>query len=173
MEVLPSSPRNKEPPMRSPTDASEVNKLYYDFFVTFSRFEYAMKKTGSEHYLTTGGGQWPKANWKKLIERSQEFNFENPRVRCAATFLYNNPPQQQCIINEKLDWQNYNAPPNQKVLRAVTTVRNNLFHGGKYIPTASESRGNNHRDQQLVKASLIVLQYCLEQDDHLHAIFYA
>lgn len=43
-----------------------------------------------------------------------------------------------------------------KALLAVRTVRNNLFHGGKHTPHSPPGR-----DENLVKASIAILQWCL------------
>ena len=46
----------------------------------------------------------------------------------------------------------------QQVLMMVRWVRNNLFHGGKFLPVPA---GDDARDKLLVQYSLIVLRACI------------
>ena len=46
----------------------------------------------------------------------------------------------------------------QQTLLMIRTVRNNLFHGGKYLPVKEVEEGRN---EQLVSCSLIVLNFCI------------
>jgi hypothetical protein len=68
------------------------------------------------------------------------------------------PPKKQVLVNGKLDWRDAPPSPNlpraEQVLLMVRRIRNNLFHGGKFLP-------GDDRDQVLVNHNIIVLQACL------------
>ncbi|OGQ17655.1 MAG: hypothetical protein A3C54_01165 [Deltaproteobacteria bacterium RIFCSPHIGHO2_02_FULL_60_17] len=92
----------------------------------------------------------------------------------AVEYLCKQPPKKQIVIEGKLDWaaarQDQPESKSQYVLRLVRTVRNNLFHGGKFPePTGpiAESAG----DQVLLKHGLSVLAGCVEMEPRLQPWF--
>jgi hypothetical protein len=57
------------------------------------------------------------------------------------------------------------------ILRLVRTVRNNLFHGGKY-PYPDEPINQPARDRKVLSASLTVMEECLRLSPLLEAKFF-
>jgi hypothetical protein len=136
----------------------KLDKLSYDFFKLFSRFEYSLKATG----FHSGEGD-AKPDWRKFAE-SVSGIFENPKnneLREAIQYISNNPPKKQVIKQGLLEWSQANptaALKSDLMLSYVRRVRNNLFHGGKF---------NGHwfapeRSEPLIRHSLVILNACLK-----------
>lgn len=108
----------------------ELKGLAFDFFYWFSRFEFALKENGQ---VSPGPRNVAQADWRLFIT-DYEANYE---LDDAATELLDNPPDVQ-VIRDGSAWEwapltfDRDASELSKVVLAVKTVRNNLFHGGKH-----------------------------------------
>jgi hypothetical protein len=80
----------------------------------------------------------------------------------AVNYLLTNPPKKQVWKNNMLEFSDTSPDRNlsqaEQVLVLVRQVRNNLFHGGKFLPLPA---GDNDRDQLLIRYSLTVLRECI------------
>jgi len=138
--------------------------LAIEFMATFSRMEHALKSTG--YALGNQGKVEP--DWDRFAnEIDQQFDqLNNNQLTEAKDFLLNSPPRKQVLQDGLVTFQEQTVDQNQRttqqVLRFVRTVRNNLFHGGKYLPTGENEVGRN---EELVKASLKVIKACIELND--------
>lgn len=163
--------------MRTSSDLFEqlpVDKeLVTKFFITFSRFEYALKRGG----YANGNENEVKANWDTLARDLRE-HFQPDRtdeLRRAVDYIERHPPKKQIWKDHELGWANNTRPPNGPQLLSLTcfirTVRNNLFHGGKFLPSSVRDVS---RDSTLLDSSLIILDECLrlcgevKPDVHYH-----
>jgi len=154
---------------------SEDRLLAIQFFLFFSRFEYALKclnriKVGRNSNL-------PSADWDGYaLDRNQEFVWlkakENLKFRQALAFLDAAPPMQQAFFNGRLKWvensRAFDPPSLSKALFYVRTVRNNLFHGSKLV---SDKRSEISRDRDLLMRCLTILSVCLDGDKELREMF--
>ncbi len=81
----------------------------------------------------------------------------------AVVLLDSAPPQKQVLKDGRLGWADTKKDGSESqeawVFRLGRTVRNNLFHGGKYPGTVVP---NPERDQHLLQACLTVLEQALE-----------
>jgi hypothetical protein len=144
-----------------PAPVGLTNELVLEFFLVFSRFEYAMKAAGWTRPDRTAA----EPDWQRLI---REIQTENHAVAApiveAGQYLLLAPPKQQVRRPDGgIGWSEVecNHIPEQVacLLRSVKRVRNNLFHGGKFerLTELSDRRTN------LVVGSLRVLECLLEQ----------
>jgi hypothetical protein len=144
-------------------------ELLADFFMTFARAEYALKKAG---YLKGDRQGRPIIQWDDFAESiaNSILNAKEPEVQKAIEYLANNPPARQVVRNGSLTWQARKAPNAHKdavfLIRSITTVRNNLFHGGKRI----EGRVSE-RDRQLLLSCLNLLSYAISLDPEVLGFF--
>lgn len=138
-----------------------------DFFIIFSRFEYALKEAG---YVFTQGPGYAAPNWTAFKDEIRPLYDARPftqaeadsPLRLAADFLIANPPQRQVLrglVQENsappLGWDpllQQGDGPCAWLIKIVQLVRNNLFHGGKSL-----GREEIQRDLRLVSSSTIVL----------------
>lgn len=133
-------------------------ELALGFLGVFSRFEYALKRAGYvKDNRTHVSPDW--------VTFGNELAALDPTalvsISASCPYLLANPPKRQVLRLGALDWE---ALPKGKsqiedILGLVRTVRNNLFHGGKF-PTGPVAEPL--RDKQLITDCLTVLQSLLQ-----------
>lgn len=133
--------------------------LVADFFMLFARAEFALKRAafasqGSADRINVEWDRFAKSLGRAVVEPT------DPRLVEAVKYLQENPPRKQIFKNGRLEWKDRkpDAPDDPVFLiRSITTVRNNLFHGGKEIVGLMAER-----DRQLLQNSLLLLAHCLK-----------
>lgn len=142
--------------------------IIFDFFVTFSRFECALKNTN--RFLHPNQAQ---ALWDRFSDViSSYFNpNSSPELRSAVDYILNEPPRKQIVNGGRLEWQesivNGNLSLTRKLVVYIRRVRNNLLHGGKF-------NGNfnpDSRNFQLIINSTIILDNWVDLDAEIRANF--
>ncbi|MCX6847577.1 MAG: hypothetical protein NTY98_01525 [Verrucomicrobia bacterium] len=147
-------------------------KLVISFFFAFSRFEYALKRTG---YIVPNLS-YAKPDWTRFAhDTAAQFNREqDPKVECALLYLKANPPKQQIEINGSLDWRDSAPVAGQVTLIAAVKwlliIRNNLFHGGKF-PLPVGNVADPARDDILISHALVILNEALEASPRVQSCF--
>ena len=146
----------------------EHENLINEFFLVFSKFEYALKMAG----IHNGNGN-AKADWRAFAESiSKNFDKNNDEALAKGVdYILNNPPNKQIVKDGKLQWSR--TPPDSKseldlLLQYVCRVRNNLFHGGKY---KGRMLANPDRSEQLFIGCKNILAYCLELSPNVKEAF--
>lgn len=144
-------------------------ELLFEFFLGFSRFEYALKASGffkpprprRNHPTLPHEAESDWARFALLIRDT----FQPDRteiLKRACDYILHSPPMKQVIIGNGVAWETPLRPTHESepefLLRMVRCVRNNLFHGGKYSVEVHES---TQRTEMLLKSSLIILEECL------------
>ena len=142
-----------------------------DFFLTFARFEYALKAAGffrartGRQTRSAGPQEYPDAepDWPRFAQsiRGAFRSDANPELSAACWYLFDYPPYREVVAGNGLMWET-RAPHDDeseaaRVLLYVRWVRNNLFHGGKFSP----AHGGPSRNVALISHSLVVLRACL------------
>lgn len=134
--------------------------LLVKFFVVFSRFEYALKRTG---YCFPDRNSIATPDWKKFSQECCALSQDDlSRLNEAGKYLLEFPPKQQVYANNVLSfaavaWEK-EPHPAAKLIRYVKIVRNNLFHGGKY---PGEPVEDVSRNKDLLASCLGVLLFFL------------
>jgi len=143
-----------------------------EFFVVFSRFEFALKRMG---YLKRLNGK-AEPDWRKFeTKHKDEFDPEKePQLREAWNYIDIDPPKKQVVVDRKLDFKVdehlKSKSPFEKATLAVRTVRNNLFHGGKF--PRSGIVDDPARKTALLKKCTLLLEEMLELDPNVKMEFY-
>lgn len=144
------------------------------FLVTFSRFEYALKRAGF-----VKGDRYDNAlpDWCRFAkERLDAWLVEitDAEFTKAKSYLLCKPPRKQIFVKSQkiMQWQ-ANSPRSgegeaEYLLRLVKDVRNNLFHGGKYPDGPVRDQARNRR---LLQACLTILEKCLSLDVKVEHFF--
>jgi hypothetical protein len=157
---------------------SEDRMLAIQFFLFFSRFEYALKRLpkisdkgsgvqpdwdGYAKEKFTGNGEGVN-RWQRIQRRADFLE--------AAEYLINEPPKKQVLKDGVLRWKERTKQELKlsmpELLVLVRAVRNNLVHGGKFKDGPIEETS---RDEKLLRHSLIILSVCLEEDSDLRHWF--
>ena len=149
-------------PYNLPPDLLD-KELVYKFFWSFSVFECALKREGflksqgPNKYATADWGEFGKAISGKFCEVTIDDFQESLQVLESAS------PKQQIVRNGELAWKTIfkgkKENREQYALRLLKTVRNNLFHGGKYPDGMVESI---ERNKIILHAALTVLYGCYQ-----------
>jgi len=150
---------------------SEDRRLAWHFFVFFSRMEYALKRTRS--YLKNSPNAEP--NWDKFgSDYDERFRQAlSPLTALSVEYFEASPPRKQTQVEGTMGWseprrRGENDKQLKWLLQAIRTVRNNLFHGGKFplitMPDPS-------RDRDLLMHSLAILNAVLGLDAEVKSNF--
>ena len=137
---------------------SENNKeLVFEFFMVFSRFEYALK---AARWANAGNNNTAEPDWNEVITKLEgEESAKSKDWECVsdkAGILLTKPPKKQMLKGRRLYWREAGSSGSRsrKLIEAAKRVRNNLFHGAKFEFT--------ERDRCLVTAAREVLIQLLE-----------
>ena len=133
-------------------------------FVTYSRFEFALKEAG---FVGGADGDIASANWSKFARR-KEFGDVLQAVSGDQDVadLIADPPKVQLRRGNSFEWASQFDSPITSVdqlFLAVKAVRDNLFHGGK--------AGENKRDDSLCRAGVVVIHACLNRHQRVRDAF--
>lgn len=138
----------------------ENGDVALDFFVCFSRFEYALKRAG----YATGNSNGINADWKRFAQEL-EYRFdpnENEKLSEAVSYLEAHPPRKQVLVEDQIRFVQAGGLKERlntsQLVDIIYIIRSNLFHGGKY-PNGPE--GEPARNTMLLRSSLIVLRQFL------------
>lgn len=131
--------------------------LTLEFLATFARFEYALKRAG----YASGNEQSVQPYWNKFgkdLATQEEDVLAS--VYGAAEYLEQHPPMKQVLENNELGWARLNSERTriERMLFDLRTVRNNLFHGGKFSTGPVDEPS---RDEQLIRSCLAILDALL------------
>lgn len=139
------------------------------FFVFFSRFEFALKRT---EYLMAGKKKRAKPNWDGFANDLGQSFLEEVRASDKAAALLTRPPKKQIVINGRLEWQDGQLiTDTKKLFEAIRLVRNNLFHGGKFPEPVRLVPDVSH-DRELLVQSQKVLEMALPKRSSVNEAFY-
>ena len=149
-----------------------LDRLALELFLTFARFEYALKAAG---FCERRRDDRASADWTTFAQSVSDLlnNPPAPDLQEAIKYIVDEPPKKQIIRDGTLGWRD-GLPPTQPgnqadlVLVLVRRVRNNLFHGGKF----SHHWFDPERSELLLKHSLTILLGCLAASPEVHAAFY-
>jgi hypothetical protein len=145
-------------------------ELACQFLATFSRMEYALKSTR----YAIGDEKKVDPAWDRFANDIHEAfqGIEEPDLVEAKDYLLNRPPRKQTLSGQKIAFTDQVIDVNQKTTQQlflmVRAVRNNLFHGGKYLPDGEQEAGRN---KLLVKHALTVLLACSKLDHEVSGSF--
>jgi hypothetical protein len=148
-------------------------ELILAFFLTFSRFEYALKASGffkkpNEKGYDTQHPPMADPDWDSFAVslRTCFSTDRSEQLALACEYLLGSPPNKQVILRDgprwTIAWETPVRPQNEAdiefILRMVRSIRNNLFHGGKY---STEVHKDTERTEQLLRSSITILEECL------------
>lgn len=153
---------------------AELPKLAIEFFIVFSRFECALKR--SVTYASVDG-QRVSANWDGFARNLGNGFLDVVVAQGVAQALINSPPKRQVMLpdNGGLGWREMPPVTNTaELFQAIRRVRNNLVHGAKYRDEATDHVDfveGTERDDALLGQSLAVLALALESNPDVHRFF--
>lgn len=125
-----------------------LKPIVLEFFATFSRFEFALKRGG---YVSGQYGRRASPDWTEFGNDLGADFFNKMRTAEPARIFFDAPPKRLTVkVDGGVEFTEQDAIVNtQMLLKSVSLVRNNLFHG--------EKAWIDRRDECLLRASLFVL----------------
>lgn len=141
--------------------------LAVEFLAVFSRMEHALKSTK----YAIGDERRVDPAWDRFAnDIDSDFQLiDDKQIVEASNYLLDKPPKKQVLNGSKVEFSDqvidFNQKPTQQLILMIRTVRNNLFHGGKYLPNGEAEEGRN---QCLVESSLVVLKACILLDPEVN-----
>jgi hypothetical protein len=142
--------------------------LVFRFFISFSRFEYALKRSG---FFKKGSGIFSSdavTDWDKFAKthRTAFYRGATPALTEACSYFERRPPRRQVVKNGELSWSSPLSrgwkPELDWFLQMVRRVRDNLFHGGE-----EESAG----DSELLHHCLVIMETALSLNHAVQSNF--
>lgn len=132
-------------------------ELLLEFYWTYSALEYGLKRGG---FLRSSHDGVASPDWNRfgVALRGSFTHVASPDFHQAVTEIAELSPRRQVVRNGQLAWAA--AQPRgadsveEYTLKLLRTVRNNLFHGGKY-PDATAAELS--RDRTILRVSVVVL----------------
>lgn len=146
-------------------------QLAWQFFVFFSRLEYALKRCSQ--YLKSNA----QANWDRFgSDHNAAFGKQSSSaLDDAIDYFKKSPPRKQefdgaggLMWSEPI-WYDNQEPLLVWLLKRVRGVRNNLFHGGKFH---GYRVSDPSRDRDLLRHAIVVLDTCLTLAPEVKNAFY-
>jgi hypothetical protein len=142
-------------------DGAYANRL----FRVMMRLEFALKDVG---FFTRGRRSLAEVDWVRFANDQLSADFWQ-RIKLAGEVqvLIKTPPRKQIVDKSgHLIWQDRGKVVSiQELIAALNGVRNNLFHGGK------SGDPDGHRNADLIRAALYLIDQVLKEDDVLHTSF--
>ncbi len=144
-----------------------------DFFLEFSRFEYALKRA---EFLRKGTEE-AQPDWDRFAQTlsGKLRRDRNDAFAKARSLLLGTPPKKQIVnTSGQLGWRESTRGQGESeeafLLRLVRTVRNNLFHGGKFPDPVGPVK-DCVRDRALIEAAIDVLRECRRISQRINSFF--
>ena len=140
--------------MNRETFDTQIQTTAFDFFYWFSRFEFALKR--NRYLKMVDIGRTAEPDWAAFAGAW----CHGYALSAEARELVLAKPQRQILASPAgdLDWQEVGLHDCKddlsKVVRVLSTVRNNLFHGGKHEVDGWDDRA---RTLKLLSLGLTVL----------------
>ena len=152
---------------------AEDRELIFNFFLTFSRLEYALMKcgfsTGDEKRIIIDWDRFADAHQNKFLELLDVYRIRE--LIEAVDYYKENPPKKQVLI-DGIVLLKPEIPKKElqfkELINLVKRVRNNLFHGEKLNQLLSDDK---ERDRELLRQGLIVLYACIDMENELKRYF--
>jgi hypothetical protein len=134
-------------------------ELTLEFLGTFARFEYALKRAG----YAQGDDKRVSADWDTFAKDIALLDPATltPLLHCCP-YLQDHPPKKQILVGSGLQWalrERGSGSAVVELLLDVRTVRNNVFHGGKFPDGPVDEP---LRDRQLVADCMAVFASLLK-----------
>lgn len=142
---------------------SSLDKLCYEFFREFARYEYCLKAIGLYHNTKNA-----KANWDKYAKQVEKVfdNPDNPDLIDAINYYMDSPPKKQIIKDGVLSWDDSLPQEDSTAIKTfilIRRVRNNLFHGGKFNGEWFQPE----RSEILIMHALTILRACAQSHSNV------
>ena len=165
------TPYGSIPPPRADTQTDAVDsaierlsaedlidrKLVAEFFMTFARAEYALKVARFINIVGDASRGRFEIDWDRFADEiAAAVNQNDFKADPCIRYLMRHPPKKEVLTQHGLEWKPRSRQGQSEarfLVRSVTTVGNNLFHGGKSLGSPLLER-----DRRLMEGALRTLK---------------
>lgn len=129
--------------------------LAFEYFKAFTTFEAKLKSLG---YHNRANSSAVNVDWDRVAkDYERQIKLILDKKSKEIVYLMINPPRKMIVVNSAVQFidLNHNTKQERKLLMILYTVRNNLYHGGKF---AHGELVGSERDVKLVKSATAVLK---------------
>lgn len=151
---------------------TDLPKLALDFFVIFSRFECALKRSVT---YAIGNDDSVEPDWGGFARDLGPGFLAHVLAQGAAADLVESAPKKQVLSNGVLGWKVMGpVTSTAELFLAIRRARNNLVHGAKYQDVGEGQADfveGSERDNALLNQSLAVLSLALDARPDIHSLF--
>ena len=150
--------------------SDDDRRRLFGFLALFARWECALKSIG---YARAGSFNHAQADWDRFARDHEGAvaALAGGDFGAARTFLLTSPPRRQVLNNGTVEWQDNPRRPTETdvsyLFRVVKDVRNNLFHGGKFVTGFEPELA---RDRALVDKATLVLETAASVNQRVLAV---
>jgi hypothetical protein len=120
----------------------ELKTVSFEYFYWFSRFEFVLKEY--KILKSEGVGESAEPSWEKF---SQAYSKDYIITDSGNRLIELHPKRQVVAHNQELEWRpvglDHCTTDLCRIKTMLTTIRNNLFHGGKHGDTDQDSIARN------------------------------
>ncbi len=122
---------------------AEDRERFFRFLVLFARWESALKHHG---FARRGCYGQAEPDWNRFVDQHEMAieALKTPEFASAPTTLERQPPKREECTNGSVEWRDNPRRPTEtkarSLFRIVRDVRNNLFHGGKFLGQEETAR---------------------------------
>ncbi len=137
-------------------------KSVVEFFVKFSRFEYALKKNG--YYIANNKGIIKETNFNKFTKQYK--NIDLPKeLKDFLTYLDKEPVGKLKTSGDYLRIKENSKSDLVRLVSYLRRIRNNLFHGVKY-PNLGKYE-NDGRGEHLINLGIKTIDFLVTINDEI------
>lgn len=152
---------------------AELPKLAIDFFVVFSRFECALKRSGT---YAIGDDDRVDPDWDGFARDLGPDFLSDVVAQGIAPVLIGKPPKKQVkLANGELGWKDMGVVKSTaELFLAIRRARNNLAHGAKYQDCDAghpDFVEGSERNDALLGQSLDVMSLALKTRPDIYTFF--
>lgn len=157
------------------TIGEENAKTIFNFLITFSRFECALKS--SVKYLQSNAIAM--ADWSEF-GKTQSYKFIDvyKDLDKEIDYIFQRPPKYQKKVGDKIEWVEQHKNMNNgclcKLIQHIKDIRNNLFHGGKFesVKYNSVDSTDISRDIELISNAIKIIEKLVFLDSDVRKAFF-
>lgn len=135
-----------------------------EFFIKFSRFEYALKTNG---YHKQRNGILIETNFDKFAKKYQRTSL--PLELKNFLIFLNNDPVGKLTINGNYQKNPETGSDILQLLNYLRRIRNNLFHGVKYPNLSRYEQGS--RGERLINDGIKSINFLVRLDEHVYTTY--
>lgn len=137
---------------------NNMEKLACEYFLFFSKLEYALKESKYKKKRSNNDNA-AEVDWEKFKAKAESCVTKESlkRLTTEAVYFIDEPPKKQIV--DAPYWDEISVSSVSQIIAACKRARNNLFHGGK----SADSGSDEDRNKKLLQGAIDILRHIISQ----------